>query len=201
MYNTGCPPFHPQESRFSRAWKTPESRGFRMPRPHPSTGAHGMAGLRHPIRLWNARRACRGVSRGRVAIPWTGGRLPGCSSHPRRRADHRRAADRPLPERHDEPRDPAAHRVRHRLVRRGRTRARGDLDRPGDRRPGHEPLDGRLGHAARARPPRSRSARAAITTLALVEVPLPVYMALGLVDRPVHAARSSRPRARSIRSW
>ena len=83
-------------------------------------------------------------------IPLWGGGISGTPAHPRGRAHHRRTANGALSQRDDEPRDPPPRRAADRLLRRGGPRARRSLDRPGHRRPRHEPLDGHLGHAPRA---------------------------------------------------
>ena len=102
--------------------------------------------------------------------------------NPRRRADHRRAADGAIPVRHALARLPAAHRAHPPLLRRRRPRARRDQRRPGDRRPAHQPLDGRLGHAPGAHPHHRRLRRRASLTIALRRrCPSPGYMVVGFV--------------------
>ena len=72
------------------------------------------------------------------------------SEDARRRSYHRCPAHRPLPVRHALAGLPAAHRARPPLLRRGRSRARRDEHRAGDRRSDDEPPDGRARHAHRA---------------------------------------------------
>ena len=54
--------------------------------------------------------------------------------------------------------------------------------------PGHEPLDGRLGHAPRARPRRSSICAFAITAIALFETTVPGLHGARTRRRPVHPA-------------
>ena len=126
--------------------------------------------------------ACRDVSTRRcgVAVEQVAGyrdllRTPGVGAH------HGRAADGAIPERHDEPRDPAAHRVRHRVVRCGRARAR-PPPRSARPSPGRSRAAGWASGACAACSTTTLVICAlAITAIALVETIVPVYMVLGLI--------------------